>query len=280
VSDASAIPWYERAFGATYPHVYAHRNEAEARAALALVERLLAGGPSAPWLDLGCGQGRHLPLLAAPGRKVIGVDLSAELLARAATVATDAALIRADMRQLPLASGRLAAVLSLFTAFGYFGKVAAHGPVVAEIARVLLPGGAWVLDFLDAERVAEELVNRPSERERVSGPLLITEQRRLAEDPRRVVKSVRLRPRPGREAEAAALGLDATGAGEPELAYDEVVTLFTLGELDDLANVAGLVRRDEAGGYDGRPLVPGASERWILVYEKPESRAKAERSSG
>ena len=70
------------------------------------------------------------------------------------------------------------------------------------------------------------------------------------------------------------------GLGEPELAYDEVVTLFTLGELDDLANVAGLVRRDEAGGYDGRPLVPGASERWILVYEKPESRAKAERSSG
>lgn len=49
-------------------------------------------------LDLGCGTGRLLPHLAAPGRRVIGVDASAPMLAAAAARAAGAALLLADLR--------------------------------------------------------------------------------------------------------------------------------------------------------------------------------------
>lgn len=255
--------WFERAFGAAYPVVYAHRDQNEARQALAQIIELLDGAP-APWLDLGCGQGRHLAALAAAGHRVFGLDLSAALLARARRALPGQPLVRADMRWLPLRDDAFGAVLSLFTAFGYFGSVERHEPVVREVARVLRPDGAWVLDFLDSERVAAELAGGVPPRERTSGPLRVREARRLESSPRRVVKEIVLSPAPGAGAEAAALGVAAPGQ-----AYTEEVTLFTLAELDDLAAAAGLRRRAAAGDYDGAALRPGQSERWLLVYGKP-----------
>jgi len=258
--SGSAHPWYALPFGAHYPALYAHRDRSEARRCLALLPRLAPLG-AGPALDLGCGQGRHLDLLAAAGVWPVGLDLSAELLMAARQLGPRQALVRADMRALPLASGGFSAVLSLFTAFGYFGSAANHAPVVAEVARVLSPGGHWFLDFLDSERVAAELGAGPRERRREAGPLAIDERRHLAGGPRRVVKDVTLRPRVGQEAAAAALGIGPAG-----LAYAEEVTLLSLAELDDLAAGAGLARVAAAGDYDGAPLRPGSSERWLLVY--------------
>jgi SAM-dependent methyltransferase len=269
VTGRDAGSWFERAFGVAYPVVYAHRDQSEARRALAQISALLDGAP-APWLDLGCGQGRHLAALAASGRRVLGLDLSAALLAKARLASPGQPLVRADMRWLPLRDDAFGAVLSLFTAFGYFGSVEQHEPVVHEVARVLQPGGAWVLDFLDSERVAAELADGVPPGERISGPLRIREARRLEPSPRRVVKEIVLTPAPGAEAEAAALGVAASGQ-----AYTEEVTLFTLAELDALAAAAGLRRRAAAGSYDGAVLRPGRSERWLLVYGKPAPRKEA-----
>ncbi len=264
MGDRDRQPWYRLAFGAAYPVVYAHRDDAEAAAALALAGRLL--GPAAePWLDLGCGQGRHLAALAQAGRRVVGLDLSAALLARAQGDGVAQPLVRADMRRLPFRGGAFGAVLSLFTACGYFGSVEAHLPVVKDVARILRPGGAWLLDFLDSDRVARELDAGVGRRQRRSGPLEVEEVRELLADPRRVVKQVSLRALPGRAREAGDLGVGPDG-----LVYHEQVTLFSLEELDALAAEAGLRRVAAAGGYDGRPLAPGSSERWILVYRKPD----------
>ena len=65
---------------------------------------------------------------------MVGIDLSPELLAAARERRPRAALVRGDMRALPLRGGSCAAVLSLFTAFGYFGDLAAHADLLAPVA--------------------------------------------------------------------------------------------------------------------------------------------------
>lgn len=264
MSDARARPWYEVAFGPAYPVIYGHRDRAEAAVALELARRLLGAVPAGPWLDLGCGQGRHLAWLRQRGQAAVGLDLSGALLAQARRDDPGAPLLRADMRRLPLADRSCAAVLSLFTAFGYFETVAAHAPVVAEIARILAPAGAWLLDFLDADRVAAELAAGPRTRQRVAGPLAITETRGLATTPRRVVKRLEVTVREGEESAAAAMGIPAAG-----LDYEERVLLFTREQLDALATDAGLVPRAAAGSYTGGELEPGQGDRWLLVYHRP-----------
>lgn len=262
MSDARRQPWYNIAFGAHYPRLYAHRDLQEARRCLALLPRLAPlGGGSV--LDLGCGHGRHLELLAAAGSPALGLDLSRPLLHEAQRRAPGAPLLQADMRQLPLRDGVCGAVLSLFTAFGYFGTAANHLPVVREIARVLRSDGCWYLDFLDSDRVAKELAGGVRRSTRRLGPLLVQEERRLATAPLRVVKDVQLSAVSGREAEARALGVAAEG-----LRYAEEVTLLSLDELAELAAAAGLRRIAAAGDYAGSPLVPGASERWLLVFAR------------
>jgi SAM-dependent methyltransferase len=263
VRPAAGPPWFERAFGAFYPLVYAHRDAREARRCLDLLPRLAPLGPG-PLLDLGCGQGRHLGLLAERGHRAVGLDLSLPLLRRARQDAPRQALLRADMRAIPLQGASCSAVLSLFTAFGYFGDLAAHRPVVSEIARVLRRGGHWFLDFLDSERVQAELEGAVGERVRELAALRVHESRALATAPARVVKTVHVAPRPGHEAEAAAVGITREG-----LRYAEEVTLFSLAELDGLAAGAGLQRVAAAGDYGGAPLDPAHSERWLLVYRRP-----------
>ncbi len=265
-------PWFTTAFGAHYPLLYAHRDEEEAARCVDLLPRLAPlapGGAGLPVLDLGCGDGRHLVLLA--GRmQVVGVDLSPHLL-RAARErlaghkGLQAGLLRADMRDLPLAEGVVGAVLSLFTAFGYFGSIGENSIVIEEVARVMVSGGHWFLDYLDCDRVRAELAAAPDGlwRERVLGPCLFTEHRRLDRGGEVVAKEVTVTPVPGRETEAAGLGVPGQG-----LRYIEQVALFAPEELDALAAASGLERTAAAGGYDGVPL--GEGDRWILVYRKRE----------
>jgi len=256
--------WYETAFGAHYSWLYAHRDQAEAEACVAtLAERdYLSRGIV---LDLGCGEGRHLSDLTAQGsREVVGLDLSPELLVRAGARAADTAgLVRADMRALPFAAGAFGTVLSLFTAFGYFGRLADHEDLLTEIARVLAPDGIWCLDYLNCRRVA---ATAGGITERDTGPCRVVESKTLAVDGARIHKRVQIAPLTGRESEAKALGVPATG-----LDYTEAVALFDPAALDTLAARVGLSRHDAMGGYDGRPFDPDEADRWLLFYRRDPS---------
>ena len=272
--DGPDRPWYEAAFGAHYPVLYRHRDEAEAQRCLELLPQLAPLVPAdraAPRtvLDLGCGDGRHLQWLAAAGQPAIGLDLSPQLLALAAARrGLDAPLVRADMRNLPFVGGSFGAVLSLFTAFGYFGAPAANAGPVGEVGRVLTGGGHWFLDYFDGDRILTELGDGHAVvRERELEPLRVRESRRYAAVTRQVVKLVELEPLPGHEPAAAAAGVGPAG-----LRYTERVAVFTIAELDELAGGAGLVRVAAAGGYNGEAL--GAGPRWVLVYRKEGGRGR------
>lgn len=258
--------WFAAAFGAHYPLLYAHRDEGEARRCLELLPRLapLTGDDGRGLvLDLGCGDGRHLAALNAGGVPVVGVDLSAALLARAVQRRPSSGawpLVRGDMRHLALVGDAFASVLSLFTAFGYFGPLERNLPVIGEVARVLRPGGHWFLDYFDGDAVRRELsAGDIAVRERDIGPLRVSETRRLAPAQDQVCKDVVLSPLAGREDEAAAVGVPPQG-----LAYTETVALFDVEDLDRLAAGLKLVRVAAAGSYDGAAL--GAGDRWLLVY--------------
>jgi SAM-dependent methyltransferase len=264
------MTWYETAFAAHYPWLYRHRDDAEAKRCVQNLSRLAPLGDG-PVLDLACGEGRHLVHLAPLPPFAVGLDLSPALLTRARQrrqqCGCDFPLIRGDMRRLPCRSSGFTAVLSLFTAFGYFGSLADHEGMVGEVARILTPDGHWFLDYLNCDAVTRELSGPTDQgQERQDPPFLIQEKRRLDRDPPRVRKSVFLWPLPGHEDEAAALGVAPAG-----LFYEERVALFSLAELDGLVARYGLQRVASAGGYAAEPLDPETSPRWLLVFQKRDT---------
>ena len=99
----------------------------------------------------------------------MGLDYSEPSLAiaraNAEAAGLDVEVVRGDMRELPFTDDSFTAVLNLFTAFGYFAEESDDERVLAEVARVLRPGGTLLLDLLSppglfpryAERLWSEL---------------------------------------------------------------------------------------------------------------------------
>lgn len=102
----------------------------------AVVERLLRSISAARALDVGTGSGRYVPLLAATGAAVVGVDLSMAMLARGA----GAKRICADACTLPFRR----ASFQLINASLMVGDVANLHAWTSEMARVLSNGGHLV----------------------------------------------------------------------------------------------------------------------------------------
>ena len=115
----------------SYPPV-AHNPLMQAEQAV--VMRRLATIRARRALDVGTGSGRYLPLLKAAGvRTIVGADLSPAMLRRN----TGRYRICADARHLPLRSK----TFDLVNASLMAGDIPDLAPWIAELARVLAPGG-------------------------------------------------------------------------------------------------------------------------------------------
>jgi SAM-dependent methyltransferase len=106
----------------------------------AMIDRTTAGDA----LDAACGTGRHAAYLCARGHRVVGVDVSPEMLDKARARVPAADFRQGDLAHLPLETGSVdLAVCAL---------ALSHEPVLApaiiELARVLRPGGRLVLSDL------------------------------------------------------------------------------------------------------------------------------------
>ena len=235
--------WFEEWFGEEYLQLYPHRDEADARRLVALLTRVLPWRAGWRVLDVGCGAGRHAAALAEAGTRPIGLDLSLSLLRRARDVST-APLVRADMRWLPIRAASMDLTVNLFTSFGYFEADDEHAAVLREMAATVRHGGWFVIDFLNATAVRSGLV--PSEEQVLAGATVRVE-RRLADDGRFVLKSIR------------------TTEGR---LFQERVRLFSPEELETLVIGAGIEVTARFGDYAGGPLAD-AAPRTILIGRRP-----------
>ncbi len=99
-------------------------------------------------LELGCGAAAAARWLATQGAEVTAMDLSAGMLRHAALAADRSGvrvpLVLADALALPFADSAFDIVC---TAFGALPFVADSGAVMAEVHRVLRPGGRWVFSI-------------------------------------------------------------------------------------------------------------------------------------
>ena len=96
-------------------------------------------------VDLACGTGDLSELAVRTGARVVGVDFAGNMLAGARRRGISAAFVQADAERLPLPPHWATVIVSGF-ALRNFVSIPA---VLAEAARVLLPGGRLVLLEVD-----------------------------------------------------------------------------------------------------------------------------------
>jgi SAM-dependent methyltransferase len=183
--------WFRDWFNEDYCLVYGHRDDLEARNFSdnwPVWSYLPEGGLC---LDLGCGEGRYSRAVTAHGFRVVGIDLSRALLARALeneAPATSRSYIRGDIRSLPFKCGFDLAV-SLFTSFGYFASDEEHLAVLREVAGTLRAGGMLVLDLPNRAFELADLAT-PSSRERIVRGCLVKESWNFTRDGNRIEKQI------------------------------------------------------------------------------------------
>lgn len=246
MSESAGEAWFRQWFGEEYLRLYPHRDEEEAARAVELLLETSDLAPGTRVLDLACGAGRHLTPLRAAGLTATGLDLSLPLLRRAAARAGRPGLVCGDMRSLPFAAGVFGAVAQFFTSFGYFATREEDRRVLGEVRRVLADGGTFLLDFMNAERVREELV--PEDTQRIEGRT-VRQVRWLDDDT--VVKRIEI-------------GDPEEGRGE---VFHERVRLYEPGELGRMLAGAGLEPRARYGDYRGRPFRSDESPRLLILGE-------------
>ncbi|GAB3689176.1 class I SAM-dependent methyltransferase [Salinarchaeum chitinilyticum] len=124
-----------------YDRIAAHFAETRQYPWPEVTEFLEAAPSGAVGLDVGCGNGRHLPPLADRVDRPIGLDISTELLDIAdERTDVDADLLAGDAARLPLASDSVAVAISIAT-LHHLPTRELRVRSLDEIARVLEPDG-------------------------------------------------------------------------------------------------------------------------------------------
>jgi SAM-dependent methyltransferase len=151
------------------------------------------------------------------------------------------------MRALPFRGGAFRAVVNFFTSFGYFLGELENLAVVAEIERVLVPGGAFLCDTFNRDAALANLV---AEEQRRAGDREYWIRRWWNPKTSRLEKEIEVRR-----------------AGSSET-FRESVRAYTCGELVALLERAGLRVEATWGDFDAAPLGP-RSPRLIALARKP-----------
>jgi len=201
-------------------------------------------------LDCCCGYGRHTIPLVERGYRVTGIDLSLTMLqkaardARAKGVCLD--LVQADARALPFAA-EFDVVLNLFTAFGYFQHEGDNLRVLRETARVLSPGGRFLLDTVHHDFLVRHFSPQSWH---VHEGVLLLEERRFDPIESRI--------------EGIWTIVNPDGSRR---SYLHSIRAYTFAELRLLLAVVGLDVVQIYGGYDRQALDWDASRMLIISHK-------------
>jgi SAM-dependent methyltransferase len=238
--------WFGPGYLALYDQYLAERTPVE----IDQLEALLSLRPPLRILDLPCGQGRHAIELARRSYDVTGVDLSPFLLKvaeeRAKAAGVRVRWLSGDMRQ-PIAAEGFDVVLNLFTSLGYFADEMDDRRVVAAAATMLLPGGRFVLEVINGERLMAQF----QEREWFTvGQAAVVERRSLDRSTRRMV-------------------VERTVTTPKETQVNvHAIRLYMSRDVDAMLREAGFGQVELYGDWSGEPLTP-ESLRVLAVATMP-----------
>lgn len=245
--------WWESYFDAQYLLEYEPIfSPARDRADVARLIEILGLPAGERLLDVPCGQGRHAHLLAEAGFDVTGLDYSKHLLdiARHRGVASNLRYVQGDMRALPAKwTGRFAAVLNLFTSFGFFFDPVDDLHAMREFARVLQPGGVLVWHGGSRDGVMARFLSRDWWKS--EDGTMVAHERTF--DPLSGILTIR----------SHWSGKRASGEREHR------IRLYTASRLAELCQSAGLIVEEAFDGWSETPLTRRSSE-MLLVARKSE----------
>jgi SAM-dependent methyltransferase len=146
-----------------------------------------AGGPV---LELGCGTGRVSLPVARTGVAFVGVDRSADMLARARArfrrggLIQRAAFVRADIRSLPFAADRFASVMAPYGILQSLVRESDLTRTLESVSRVIAPDGTFAIDLVPDVPRWREHGRRPTLRGRL-GRSAVTLMEAVRQDARR-----------------------------------------------------------------------------------------------
>ena len=243
-----SLPWYQTWFNTPYYHdLYQHRDLTEARGFIESLCQNLGVKEGEIAIDMACGRGRHAQVLANQGLETLGIDLSPESIAFANQFAHEGLEFRVGNMLEPLQAPPADWIFNLFTSFGYFEDDTMHAAAITHMAGALKLGGKLVLDYMNAKKIATQLV--PED----------TVQTTLARY--KITRQI--------EGDSIVKSISFEEPGCNILQFEERVRAFELHELKTFMEAAGLRVLDQHGDYDLSPFSPDESDRLIIIAQKP-----------
>lgn len=228
------------------------------------LERFLQLEPRSRVLDLACGSGRQTLELARRGHRVLGIDPVEPALAEARQAARAERLnvhfMREDIRQIGYRS-EFDAVVNLFTSFGYFPSERDDLRALESVQRALKPGGKLLLDVLNKEWLMRHFEPNFWEQGEDGRGAVVLDQISFNFETGRLDNHRTI--------------VAKDGTRTPSFVSMRV---YTLTEIKNLLDRAGLSYRQSWGGFDGGPYGMD-TPRMIVLAERLFEKVERKRES-
>jgi ubiquinone/menaquinone biosynthesis C-methylase UbiE len=222
----------------------------------------LAAAQEGPVLELGCGTGRIAVPVARAGARLVGIDRSTEMLARAhrrlrrARLAGRAQLVRGDIRALPFRSRPgFALVMAPYGILQSLTREADLASTLQSAARVIRRGGLFGIDLVpDLPRWSEyERKTSLAGKHGRHARLTLVESVRQDRARRLTIFDHEYRERRGRETRVHRFSLTFRTLSVPQMTRR--------------LEAAGFRIRAVLGDYQGGPWDPRADV-WVILAER------------
>ena len=234
------VSWFDTDF---YHTLYKNRNDEEAQQFMDTLTSYLNVPEYGKTLDVACGKGRHSLYLNKLGYDVTGIDLSENSIEYAKQFENEHLHFhRHDMRE-PF-EGKYDGIFNLFTSFGYFEDKNDNYKTVKSIIESLNETGLAVIDFLNAEYVKNNLVEREV----------------------KTIDGIEFHLHRFVENNVICKDIDFAHEGE-EYHFEERVQALNLSDFEEYINKSGGYLLDVFGDYKLNKYNPEKSPRLLMIFK-------------